>query len=86
VSFSHFFPGPDSSLGYVQGMNGLLAPFAFCMTEVDAFWAFRRFCTCVCPTYVGPQLAGVYVASNVRFFFLPVWFSRRLIGPDRISW
>ncbi|KAI8873562.1 TBC-domain-containing protein [Ramicandelaber brevisporus] len=50
---------------YVQGMNVLLAPFAFVMPELTAAYAFSAFLINVCPMYVAPTLTGVYAGLKL---------------------
>jgi cell cycle arrest protein BUB2 len=45
---------------YVQGMNVLIAPFLYCMGELDAFYSFYNFIVNTCPLYVQPALEGVH--------------------------
>ncbi|KAI9201983.1 bub2 protein [Polychytrium aggregatum] len=45
---------------YVQGMNVLMAPFLYCMPELDAFHAYAQFIQHVCPLYVQPAMEGVH--------------------------
>lgn len=51
-----------ASIGYVQGMNVLAAPFLYtARSEVQAFAAFSRFITTACPGYVrGGSMDGVH--------------------------
>ncbi|CAG8653013.1 5721_t:CDS:2 [Acaulospora morrowiae] len=48
------------SVTYVQGMNVLVAPFLFTMSEIDAFFSFATFIQTCCPLYVTPTLQGVH--------------------------
>ncbi|RHZ73524.1 hypothetical protein Glove_230g153 [Diversispora epigaea] len=48
------------SITYVQGMNVLLAPFLFTMSELDAYFSFATFIQNICPLYVTPTLEGVH--------------------------
>ncbi|CAG8580215.1 3520_t:CDS:2 [Diversispora eburnea] len=48
------------SITYVQGMNVLLAPFLFTMSELDAYFSFVTFIQNICPLYVTPTLEGVH--------------------------
>ena len=50
---------------YVQGMNVLAAPFAYTMTECDAFFTFVQFITTRIPLYVQPSLDGVHMGVHV---------------------
>ncbi|KAK5109776.1 hypothetical protein LTR62_006508 [Meristemomyces frigidus] len=51
----------SGSVGYVQGMNVLAAPFLYAArSEVEAFAAFERFITCECPGYVRGSMEGVH--------------------------
>ncbi|KAK3109499.1 CDC16 protein, partial [Teratosphaeriaceae sp. CCFEE 6253] len=51
----------SSSVGYVQGMNVLAAPFLYvAKSEAEAFAAFERFITCECPGYVRSSMDGVH--------------------------
>jgi len=51
-----------ASVGYVQGMNVLAAPFLYAArSEVQAFAAFTRFITSACPGYIrGGSMDGVH--------------------------
>ncbi len=53
---------PDSTVGYVQGMNVLAAPFLYAArSEVQAFAAFTKFITSSCPGYIrGGSMDGVH--------------------------
>ena len=53
---------PDSTVGYVQGMNVLAAPFLYAArSEVQAFAAFNQLVTTACPAYVrGGSMDGVH--------------------------
>eukprot|EP00003_Mantamonas_plastica_P025922 TRINITY_DN5168_c0_g2_i2.p3 TRINITY_DN5168_c0_g2~~TRINITY_DN5168_c0_g2_i2.p3 ORF type:complete len:106 (-),score=24.71 TRINITY_DN5168_c0_g2_i2:423-740(-) len=55
----------DGELGYVQGMNVLLAPFLYVMPEVDAFYAFERFVKMHLPRYVYPSLDGAHDGARL---------------------
>ena len=49
------------SVGYVQGMNVMAAPFLYASrTEAEAFAAFDRFITYECPGYVRGSMEGVH--------------------------
>ncbi|VEU21645.1 DEKNAAC102237 [Brettanomyces naardenensis] len=52
---------PDARISpYVQGMNILVAPFAYvCKSEPEAFALFSRLLVKYIPTYVTPNLSGV---------------------------
>ena len=50
----------NTSFGYVQGMNVLLAPFVFVMPELDAFYCYTHFILQSLPLYVQPALEGVH--------------------------
>lgn len=43
--------GPVSPFTYLQGMNAICGAFLFCMTEMDAFAAFRSFICEQTPLY-----------------------------------
>lgn len=50
-------------------MNVLAAPFLYVMSEVEAFFAFKRFITKMCPTYViKKNMKGVYAGCEVCFY------------------
>ena len=50
-----------SSVGYVQGMNVMAAPFLYvARSEVEAFTAFDRYITQECPGYVRGSMEGVH--------------------------
>lgn len=52
--------GPGS-VGYVQGMNVMAAPFLYvARSEVEAFAAFDRYITNECPGYVRGSMEGVH--------------------------
>lgn len=53
---------PEASVGYVQGMNVLAAPFLYSAhSEVQAFTAFSKLIGSVCPGYVrGGSMDGVH--------------------------
>lgn len=54
-------PTSQASVGYVQGMNVLAAPFLYAArSEVEAFAALDRFITCECPGYVRGSMEGVH--------------------------
>lgn len=55
-------PPEGSSVGYVQGMNVLAAPFLYAAhSEVQAFAGFNKLITTVCPGYVrGGSMDGVH--------------------------
>eukprot|EP01137_Pigoraptor_chileana_P031073 Opistho-2@18382 len=42
---------PSMQFSYVQGMNVLLAPLLYVMTEVEAFYSFDALLTSHCPMY-----------------------------------
>ena len=49
------------SVGYVQGMNVMAAPFLYAArSEVEAFAAFDRYITAECPGYVRGSMEGVH--------------------------
>ena len=49
------------SVGYVQGMNVMAAPFLYvARSEVEAFAAFDRYITNECPGYVRGSMEGVH--------------------------
>ncbi|CAG8555852.1 3084_t:CDS:2 [Ambispora leptoticha] len=50
----------NTNIPYVQGMNVLVAPFLFTMSELDAFFSFAAFIQTCCPLYVTPTLQGVH--------------------------
>lgn len=51
----------ELNIGYVQGMNALVAPFLFIMpSEIEAFYAFSAFIEHCCPQYVQKNLDGVH--------------------------
>ncbi|TKA83752.1 hypothetical protein B0A55_00044 [Friedmanniomyces simplex] len=51
----------SGSVGYVQGMNVLAAPFLYAAkSEAEAFAAFDRFITHECPGYVRGSMDGVH--------------------------
>ncbi|KAF2459757.1 cell division control protein-like protein, partial [Lineolata rhizophorae] len=51
----------QSSVGYVQGMNVLAAPFLYAArSEAQAFVAFERLITSECPGYVRGSMDGVH--------------------------
>lgn len=58
---------------FKKGMNVLAAPFLYVMSELEAFFCFKRFIMHVCPMYVindGMKgvLAGCRVSQyNARF-------------------
>jgi cell cycle arrest protein BUB2 len=48
-------------VGYVQGMNVLAAPFLYtARSEAEAFVAFDRLVTTVCPAYIRGSMEGVH--------------------------
>ncbi|KAK5172190.1 CDC16 protein [Saxophila tyrrhenica] len=50
-----------TSVGYVQGMNVMAAPFLYAArSEVEAFAAFDRYVTHECPGYVRGSMEGVH--------------------------
>lgn len=55
-------PSQETSIGYVQGMNVLAAPFLYAArSEVQAFAAYSHFITTICPGYVrGGSMDGVH--------------------------
>lgn len=54
-----------TELGYVQGMNVLVAPFLMVLPEMEAFFAFSKFIWRWCPLYVQPTLKGVHCGIKV---------------------
>ena len=52
----------ETSVGYVQGMNVLAAPFLYAAkSEVQAFAGFNKLVTTVCPGYIrGGSMDGVH--------------------------
>jgi cell cycle arrest protein BUB2 len=57
ISFDH---------GYVQGMNVLLAPFTYFMSEIDSYYCFKALVTHHCPSYILKNLDGVH--KGVKLF------------------
>ena len=54
-------PANPGSVGYVQGMNVMAAPFLYAArSEVEAFGAFDRYITNECPGYVRGSMEGVH--------------------------
>eukprot|EP00607_Mallomonas_marina_P010271 CAMPEP_0182423306 /NCGR_PEP_ID=MMETSP1167-20130531/9262_1 /TAXON_ID=2988 /ORGANISM="Mallomonas Sp, Strain CCMP3275" /LENGTH=531 /DNA_ID=CAMNT_0024602151 /DNA_START=199 /DNA_END=1794 /DNA_ORIENTATION=+ len=49
-----------SHIGYVQGMNILVAPFLYVMPELDAFASFSQLIMKHCPRYVLRNLEGTH--------------------------
>jgi cell cycle arrest protein BUB2 len=65
-AFALVYEGEDCNFSYVQGMNVLAAPFLYVMSEVEAFYAFKRFITKMCPTYViKKNMKGVYAGCEL---------------------
>mmetsp|Transcript_8696 Transcript_8696/g.14752 ORF Transcript_8696/g.14752 Transcript_8696/m.14752 type:complete len:631 (+) Transcript_8696:138-2030(+) len=55
-----------SNVGYVQGMNVLLAPFLYVMpSELDAFACFTALLAKHCPRYVLANLEGVHAGCSL---------------------
>jgi len=50
----------NDNITYVQGMNVLVAPFLFTMSEIDAFFSFATFIEMCCPLYVNSTLQGAH--------------------------
>ncbi|KAF9432580.1 hypothetical protein BGZ76_010594 [Entomortierella beljakovae] len=48
------------SFTYVQGMNVLVAPFLYTMSEMEAFYSYSNLIKYCCPLYVQPTLQGVH--------------------------
>ena len=58
--------GADSTVGYVQGLNVILAPFLFVMPELDAFTAFAVLVCRHCPRYaLSVNLVGSHHACSL---------------------
>ena len=51
--------------GYVQGMNVLLAPFLYAMSEVDSYYCFRSLIKHRIPRYILKNLDGVHEGDEV---------------------
>ena len=64
-----FFPSilvsGNDNITYVQGMNVLVAPFLFTMSEIDAFFSFATFIEMCCPLYVNSTVQGVHCGLEV---------------------
>lgn len=55
------YGGDGSDFSFLQGMSIISGVFLYVMNEVDAFYAFKRFITRVCPTYFRVnEMVGVY--------------------------
>ena len=60
-----------SPIGYIQAMSKLIAPFLYVMPEADAFFCFRRFALCCCPSYFMPNIPGVFGGLAVCLYHFP---------------
>ncbi|XP_049852554.1 putative mitotic check point protein BUB2 isoform X1 [Schistocerca gregaria] len=54
------------SLGYIQGLNCLVAPFLYNMPEIEAFYTFYHFIVDRCPRYCGNQMGALDGDSLVQ--------------------
>lgn len=55
----------SNQYGYVQGMNVLLAPFLYIMSEVDSYYCFRSLVQHRIPRYVMKNLDGVHAGDKL---------------------
>lgn len=65
---------PNSKVGYVQGMNVLLAPIAYVChkSEPQAFAIFHHLVTEQIPLYITPNLDGVHTALSLVDMILKI--------------
>lgn len=63
---------PSQELGYVQGMNVLLAPILLVMPELDAFFTFSCMLKHHCPRYVVKNLDGSHHGCELVAKCFPV--------------
>ncbi len=59
--------GDRSMFVYQQSLSYILAPYLYTMSEVEAFYCFKRLTTKICPTYLMEGSIGVYAGCKVCF-------------------